>query len=161
MSLATLVCILGLLNAPQPTKTAKWFLHYSKIYEDVPIEIALAISYHESKLTDIPRFNPSNDWGIMQVNRIWEDYCKKMFNRPCDSLRKIYCGKCRSIKRFQDNIRMGYHVLYLGINKPGGMIKNYNSRNPRQVKEVSKALSLVVSSHLKCLQRFLQPNPSL
>jgi hypothetical protein len=153
MTLQVLICILTSLQAPQPVKTARWMLHYSKVYSDVPIELVVAVSKHESELTDINSFNPSKDWGIMQINWRWEPYCKAMFNRKCTTKRRIYCGYCRSTKRFQDNIRMGFHVLYLGINKPWGMLRNYNYNNKDHAKKVKQILKDVLSFRSKCRSR--------
>lgn len=133
MNLSVLICILTSLSAPQPHKVAGWLRYYHNIYKSVPIKIVVAVGYHESKLKHIKTYNKTNDIGIMQINKLWEDYCKIMFNKG---------DKCKSIKTLKDNIRMGFHVLDLGREK-GSMLRYYNYGNPKYPYKVRKIIKKI------------------
>ncbi len=146
MTLSVLICILSNLGSPYPGIVASWMLHHSETYPQVPIEVVIAVGYHESRLRHISRFNRTNDIGIMQINKIWESYCKAMFRKKGN--------KCKSIKTLSDNIRMGFHVLNLG-RKKGNMIKYYNYGNPKYSKKVKKILKKVIDYKPICRKRIL------
>jgi len=134
-----IICILLSLGTSNKEKKAHWFDHWGKEYPHIPVEMIIAVGWHESKMRHITTPNKTNDVGIMQINiPSWEGQCK---------------GRC-DLTKLKYNIQFGYKVLDYGRKYKGGPLKGYNPLSRGYEKKVTRIMKEIRKTKQICKEHY-------